>query len=101
LSGGQKQRISIARELYKDVEILILDEATSSLDSETEKEIQRSFENLKGSYTLIIIAHRMATIKSMDKIVVMQKGCVSYINSYGNLISESRYFKNLVHSQEI
>ncbi len=99
LSGGQKQRICIARELYKDVEILILDEATSSLDSETEKAIQWNIEQLKGNYTLLIIAHRMATIKNADRIVVMKGSKISDINSYENLISDSPYFRKLVKLQ--
>lgn len=101
LSGGQKQRISIARELYKDVEILILDEATSALDSETEKAIQQNIDDLKGQYTILIIAHRMSTIKNADRIVVMKNGKISNINSFQNLIGESPYFKKLVELQEI
>ncbi len=101
LSGGQKQRISIARELYKDVEILILDEATSALDSETEKAIQQNIDDLKGQYTILIVAHRISTIKNADRIVVVKNGKISNINSYENLIGESPYFKKLVELQEI
>lgn len=99
LSGGQKQRICIARELYKDVEILILDEATSSLDSETERAIQKNIDNLKGEYTILVIAHRIATIKNADRIVVMKDSEISDINSYENLISDSPYFRKLVELQ--
>lgn len=74
LSGGQKQRISIARELFKEIDILIMDEATSALDSVTENYIQESIENLKGKFTLIIIAHRLSTIRNVDKIVLINKG---------------------------
>jgi subfamily B ATP-binding cassette protein MsbA len=101
LSGGQKQRISIARELYKDVEILILDEATSALDSETEKAIQQNIDELKGQYTILIVAHRISTIKNADRIVVVKNGKISNINSFDNLIGESPYFKKLVELQEI
>ncbi|WP_144963106.1 ABC transporter ATP-binding protein [Gillisia sp. Hel_I_86] len=101
LSGGQKQRISIARELYKEVEVLILDEATSALDSETEMVIQHNMDNLKGDYIIIIIAHRIATIKNADKIVIMKNGRISEIASYDKLIRESPYFKKMVRLQEI
>lgn len=99
LSGGQKQRICIARELYKEVEILILDEATSALDSETERAIQKNIDNLKGEYTILVIAHRIATIKNADRIVVMKDSKISDINSYENLISDSPYFRKLVELQ--
>ncbi|MBZ9631497.1 ABC transporter ATP-binding protein/permease [Salegentibacter sp. LM13S] len=101
LSGGQRQRISIARELFKDVEILILDEATSALDSETEKAIQQNIDDLKGNYTILIVAHRIATIKNADRIVVMKNGKISNIGGFYELIEESRYFKKLVELQEI
>ena len=101
LSGGQRQRISIARELYKEVEILILDEATSALDSETEKAIQKNIEELKGRYTILIVAHRISTIKNADRIVVMKNGKISNIASFNSLIEESPYFKRLVELQEI
>src|SRR5690606_15755284 len=87
LSGGQRQRISIARELYKDSEILILDEATSALDSETEKEIKENIDNIKGDYTIIIIAHRLSTIKDVDRIVIMNKGEIVDEGSFQDLLS--------------
>src|SRR5690606_11898819 len=101
LSGGQRQRISIARELFKDVEILILDEATSALDSETERAIQQNMEELKGKYTILIVAHRLATIKDADRIVVMKNGSISDIGSFSQLLESSAYFKNLVELQEV
>ena len=101
LSGGQRQRISIARELFKDVEILILDEATSALDSETEKAIQKNIDDLKGNYTILIVAHRISTIKNADRIVVMKNGKISKIGGFHELIDESPYFKKLVELQEI
>ena len=101
LSGGQKQRISIARELYKDVEVLILDEATSALDSETEMAIQRNMDNLKGDYIIIIIAHRIATIKNADKIVIMKNGKIAEVDTYENLMQTSAYFRKMVQFQEI
>lgn len=101
LSGGQKQRISIARELYKDVEVLILDEATSALDSETEMAIQRNMDNLKGDYIMIIIAHRIATIKNADQIVIMKNGEISETGEYQVLLKNSDYFFNLTKLQNL
>ena len=101
LSGGQRQRISIARELFKDVEILILDEATSALDSETENEIQQNIEALHGNYTLIIIAHRLATIKNADTIYLMSKGQIIGKGSFKELTQQSNQFKRMVELQEI
>lgn len=101
LSGGQKQRISIARELFKDVEILILDEATSALDSETEKEIQENIDKLKGSYTVLIIAHRLATVKNADIICLMENGSISEKGNFNHLIAVSDRFQKMVELQEI
>jgi subfamily B ATP-binding cassette protein MsbA len=100
VSGGQKQRISIARELYKEVDILILDEATSALDSETERSIQENIENLKGKYTIIIVAHRLSTVKKADKILVLNKGIVDGEGSFDQLIDQNLLFKRMVELQE-
>lgn len=101
LSGGQKQRISIARELYKQIDILILDEATSALDSETEKEIQASIDALQGEYTIIIVAHRLATIKNADRIVFMEKGNILDIDNFANLVQKQERFRKMVELQEL
>jgi len=101
LSGGQKQRISIARELYKDIDILILDEATSALDSETEREIQENIDELKGKYTILIIAHRLATIKNADTIYLMDKGKIVGQGSFSELSLTSERFRRMVELQEI
>jgi ABC-type multidrug transport system fused ATPase/permease subunit len=101
ISGGQKQRISIARELYKNAEILILDEATSALDSETEKVIQENIEKLHGSYTMVIIAHRLSTIKNADCIYLLDKGNVSASGNFDTILKNSERFKRMVSLQEI
>lgn len=101
LSGGQKQRISIARELFKDIDILIMDEATSALDSETEKFIQENIDALKGQYTILLVAHRLSTIKNADSIVMMDKGSIVEQGSFGYLIERVPRFRKMVELQEI
>ena len=101
LSGGQRQRIAIARELYKEVEILIMDEATSALDSETEKSIQDSIDALKGQYTILLVAHRLSTIKNVDQIVFMKKGKIDSIGTFKALLKQRKDFKRMVELQEI
>jgi ATP-binding cassette subfamily C protein len=82
LSGGQRQRLGIARALITRPKLLILDEATSSLDSLTESEISESLKGLKGKITQIVIAHRLSTIVSADKIYLVEKGTVKLIKSF-------------------
>jgi ABC-type multidrug transport system fused ATPase/permease subunit len=100
VSGGQKQRISIARELYKEVDVLILDEATSALDSETERLIQENIENLRGKYTIIIVAHRLSTVKKADKILVLNRGNVEGEGSFDELVDKNILFRRMVELQE-
>ncbi|MEO7802489.1 MAG: ABC transporter ATP-binding protein [Ginsengibacter sp.] len=99
ISGGQKQRISIARELFKNAEILILDEATSALDSETEHIIQENIENLHGKYTIIVIAHRLSTIKNVNRIYLLEKGNVVVSGDFDTMLNESDKFKRMVTLQ--
>jgi subfamily B ATP-binding cassette protein MsbA len=101
LSGGQKQRISIARELFKDIDVLIMDEATSALDSETERAIQQSVDALKGQYTIFMVAHRLSTIRNADRIVVMSEGEIQQVGSYDDLIITSNLFKRMTSLQEL
>ena len=76
LSGGQRQRIGIARALYRDPDVLVLDEATSALDNDTEAEVMKAVNGLKGSKTVIMIAHRISTIKNCDRIYEVKQGKV-------------------------
>lgn len=101
LSGGQRQRVSIARELYKNIDILILDEATSALDSETERAIQDGLEELQGKYTILIVAHRLSTIKNADRIIVMSNGKIVDEGCFSELIANSTKFQKMVELQEI
>ena len=95
LSGGQKQRLSIARAVLRDTPILILDEATSSVDMETELQIQRAIENLAGSRTIIVIAHRLSTIVGADQILVLDNGSIIEKGSYAELMSQNGIFAKL------
>ncbi len=101
ISGGQKQRLSIARELYKEVDFLFLDEATSALDSETEKSIQENISLLKGKYTIIIIAHRLSTVKDADKIIYLKDGTVESIGTFDELRQSSTKFNSLVEMNSL
>lgn len=102
LSGGQRQRLFIARELYKQPRLLILDEATSSLDAEAERAIQESLEALKGQLTVIIIAHRLATVRQADVIHVLERGRVVESGSFDelNILPDGR-FRRMVALQSL
>ena len=102
LSGGQKQRIAIARALYKNPEILILDEATSSLDSEAEQIIQKTLNELKSQgKTMIVIAHRLSTIANSDKILVMKEGKIIEEGTHRDLLSTNSVYKSMWEKQSI
>jgi ABC-type multidrug transport system fused ATPase/permease subunit len=101
LSGGQRQRISIARELFKEIEILIMDEATSALDSETERIIQSNIDQLKGEYTILIVAHRLSTIKNSDCVILMDKGKILDQGEFKELALRVPKFRKMIELQEI
>ncbi len=100
LSGGQRQRVAIARAILKDPKILILDEATSSLDAESERLVQDALENLMEGRTTIIIAHRLSTIRKVDRILVIKEGAIAESGSHDELTDKSNgIYSNLLKLQ--
>lgn len=101
LSGGQRQRIVLARALYHDSPILILDEATSALDSESEDIVQKAIENLGRDKTIIIIAHRLQTIRNVDLIVVLEDGEIVESGRHDELMSSKGIYSRFVELQSL
>ena len=99
LSGGQRQRIALARAILLKPEILILDEATSSLDSESEKLIHDYMNEIRGKATLIVVAHRLSTIRDADQIIVLEGGHVAEQGDWDTLVSSSGVFANYYRLQ--
>jgi len=101
LSGGQRQRLTIARAVFKNPAILILDEATSSLDTESEQLVQEAINNMMQHRTSIVIAHRLSTVRHADDIVVLQKGVIVERGTHDQLIQQNGFYKKLVDMQEV
>ena len=101
LSGGQQQRISIARAILKDAPILIMDEATSSVDAETEALIQEALDRLTMRRTTLVIAHRLATVRRADRIIVLRNGQVAAAASHDDLLAQGGWYADMVGRQEL
>lgn len=101
LSGGERQRLTIARAVLKNPPILILDEATSSLDTESERLVQDAINNMMQNRTSIVIAHRLSTIRHADEIIVLQKGKIVERGTHDELLSQNGFYRKLVEMQEV
>ena len=101
LSGGQKQRVAIARAILRNAPVLLLDEATSALDAENERSVQKAFDHLSKGRTTIVVAHRLATVKKADRIIVLDKGKIMAQGNHDTLISEKGLYARLASLQFI
>ena len=101
LSGGQKQRLAIARALLRNSSIIIFDESTSSLDNFAQENIKRSIDNLKGKSTIVIVAHRLSTIKNVDKIFFLDEGKIVDSGTFDKLFKKNEKFKNMFLAENI
>jgi ABC-type multidrug transport system fused ATPase/permease subunit len=101
LSGGQRQRVALARALLRDPQVLILDEATSALDTATERKIQEVIDSLAGTRTVLVIAHRLSTVRNVDEIVVIDDGRIAEAGGYDELMQRDGLFARLVREQEL
>ncbi len=100
LSGGEKQRIAIARAIMKNAPIIILDEATANVDPENEKELTQAIENLTKYKTIIMIAHRLKTVRHADQIVVIDKGKIVQQGKHDELMEQDGIYKNFVNGRK-
>jgi ABC-type multidrug transport system fused ATPase/permease subunit len=101
LSGGQRQRIALARAFLRDPDVIILDEATSALDTLTEKTIQKQLLSLARRKTMIVIAHRLSTVRQADQIVLIDKGSVAEIGNHNELIGRRGLYWRMIESQSL
>jgi len=99
LSGGQRQRLAIARALLKNAPILILDEATSHLDTESELLVQKALQTLMANRTVIVIAHRLSTVRRADKIVVLDRGRIAETGRHDELVNRGGLYQRLYELQ--
>ena len=99
ISGGQRQRVFIARAVYKDPKILFFDEATSSLDANNESLIMKNLESFYRHRTVVIVAHRLSTVKNADQIVVLDKGKIVEIGKHTDLVNNRGYYYTLIKNQ--
>jgi ATP-binding cassette, subfamily B, bacterial MsbA len=99
LSGGERQRLAIARALLKNAPVLILDEATSALDSESEALVQSALHNLMSGRTVLVIAHRLSTVRRADRIVVIENGTIADIGTHDELMSKLGTYRRLYELQ--
>jgi ATP-binding cassette subfamily B protein len=99
LSGGQKQRIAIARAILRDARVLLLDEATSALDAESERAVQEAVDRLSEGRTVLVVAHRLATVKKADRIVVFDEGRVVAMGRHDDLVAEGGLYARLAKLQ--
>lgn len=99
LSGGQRQRLAIARALLKKTEIILFDEATSALDNETQKQVQKAINNMKGEYTILIIAHRLSTVIDADRLLLINNGKVEAEGTHKKLLKTNKTYKELYEKE--
>lgn len=101
LSGGERQRVAIARALYGNPEVLLFDEATAALDGQTEQEVTNAIGRLQGSKTVIVVAHRLSTVRDCSRIVLMSEGRIADVGTFGELLERSTEFRKLVSAADV